>query len=321
MPDTGKVLNGKYEFLGEIGHGGMAAVYLAVDRGTGRQWAVKELSQSTGGALAEAELARRLDHPMLPRVEEVMEDGDAVYIIMDYLAGKTLDAVVRERGPLPGELAVRIGIQLCDVLGYLHTLPSPVVCRDVKPANIMLLDEEPLSIRLFDLGIARTAGEQEDAGAPPLGTRGFAAPEQFKKDSPADVRTDIYGLGATLYTLVTGRVPPDGGQPSPAPQWTGMPPGKLGEVIRRCTAEAIEDRYGSCTEVRAELESCLASGVPGEAAAAAADAREQTTAELEQTAPLDGEARHLESPAEAARRRLMFCPEIKILISETEERV
>ena len=297
----------------------MAAVYLAVDRSTGRQWAVKELRQPSGGALAEAELARQLDHPMLPRVEEVLEDGDAVYIVMDYLAGKTLDAVVRERGPLPGELAVRIGIQLCDVLGYLHTLPSPVVCRDVKPANIMLLDEEPLSIRLFDLGIAQTPGGQETAGGQPLGTRGFAAPEQFKMDRPADVRTDIYGLGATLYTLVTGRVPPDGGQPSPALQWTGMPTGKLGEVIRRCTAEAVEDRYGSCAEVRTELEGCLASGTPEEAAAAAAG--EQTTADLEETAPLDGEVRHIESPAEAARRRLMFCPEIKILISETDERV
>lgn len=122
---------------------------------------------------------------------------------MDYVEGRTLKAIVDERGAQPQEDVVNWAIQLCSVLDYLHTRKPAIIYRDLKPGNIMLRPDG--RIVLIDFGTAREykTGQEEDTIS--LGTKGYAAPEQYGGDGQTDARTDIYNLGATIYHLVTGK--------------------------------------------------------------------------------------------------------------------
>lgn len=327
---AGQVLDGKYELLGEIGRGGMSTVYLAVDRRSGAQWAVKEICKSGSGAkhaLAEASMMARLDHPMIPHVKEILEDDESYYIVMDYLAGYPLGDVLRRCGPLPRDLVLQIGIQLCDVLAYLHTLPQPIIYCDLKPANIMLLHRDPVAIRLFDFGIAQYC--QTAIDSPPMGTRGFAAPEQFERGRPLGVEAEIYGLGATLYSLLTGRMPPAGhGIPSGA-QRDETPLGKLGDILQKCTQERPKDRYRSCAAVKHDLDLCFRDiSVPerlntGQELSAALDRSLpcEATLDLDDTVDLEAEESRREPSIDEAKRVLRFCTSVNILICGTDERI
>ena len=325
MAEVGEVLNGRYEILDEIGRGGMAAVYLAVDREKNQQWAIKEISKTSDDAgkraLEEASIMRSLDHPLIPHIEDVLENDTSLCIIIDYLPGRTLEEVLREQGPVGWITAAQIGIQLCDVLSYLHTRPVSVIYRDLKPANIMLLNHEPVAIRLVDFGIASMAGMTDDT---PMGTRGFAAPEQFRRDQSVDIRADIYSLGATLYCLAAGRPPAVDSQKFYAGHRDVPLLGDFGEVIQKCMQERPEDRYQSCADVQEALEECLRYGSMTDVLAGTdlpLDEQDDRTVKLEKTAPLEEECRQTESLAERARRKLGFRPDLKILVYEANERI
>ena len=186
MITIGSVVDGKYEILKLIGQGGMSKVYLAMDKRLNKQWAVKEIEKKARdknnqviiqSAIVEANMIKKLDHPCLPRIVDIIDNGNVIYVIMDYIEGEPLDKVLNEYGAQPQDAVIDWAKQLCEALEYLHTRKPPIIYRDMKPANIMLKPDGYL--KLIDFGIAREYKEQNLADTVSLGTKGYAAPEQF----------------------------------------------------------------------------------------------------------------------------------------------
>jgi hypothetical protein len=208
------VLHGRYRILGPVGKGGMGAVYRAQDdRSGGRVVAVKELSQSgldpeeLTAAIAtfkhEATLLASLKHPCLPKIYNDFTEAGRQYLVMEFIEGETLEQRLRRSNGqhLPVSDVLKIGEQLCSVLGYLHRQRPPIIFRDLKPSNVMLTPRGQMY--LIDFGIARLfkPGQRHDTVS--FGSPGYAAPEQYGK-SQTTVRSDVYSLGATLHQLLTG---------------------------------------------------------------------------------------------------------------------
>lgn len=262
MAQIGEIIDGKYEILHEIGRGGMSIVYLAMDKRLNKQWAIKEFRKDKGDAsrelalnalLDEANLMKKLDHPMLPRIVDIIDSKATIYIVMDYIEGESLNRVVDATGAQPQEAVIEWAKQLCAVLDYLHTLNPPVIYRDMKPANIMLKPDG--TVRLIDFGIAREYKEGKDGDTEAIGTRGYAAPEQFGGKGQTDARTDIYSLGVTLYHLVTGKNPAEPPyEIYPIRHWNPTLSSGLEWLIQKCTQLNPADRYQSCAEITYVLE-------------------------------------------------------------------
>ncbi|MEO5951010.1 MAG: serine/threonine-protein kinase, partial [Chloroflexia bacterium] len=215
---TGVILKKRYRILRKIAQGGMGAVYESVDinEPNGRRWAVKEMSpaalpvnertQAITDFRREAAILHGLKHSSLPEVLETFEEMNRHFLVMEFIAGRTLLNIVdMTPGFLPEERVMQWARQLFDVLHYLHAQSTPIIYRDVKPANIMLL-EGVERIKLIDFGIARfhRPGKVQDTEA--FGTAGYAPPEQYGKGQ-TDQRSDIYALGATLHHVLTKQDP------------------------------------------------------------------------------------------------------------------
>lgn len=262
MLEIGSVLDGKYKILSEIGHGGMSVVYMALNEKANKTWAVKEIRKDgkmdfntvRQGLVAEIETLKKLKHPNLPSVIDVIEDADSFIIVMDYIEGNSLDKALEETGAQPEEYVIEWAKQLCDVLGYLHSCDPPIIYRDMKPANIMLKPDD--TITLIDFGTAKTyeINLGETTG---IGTIGYAAPEQYIGSGlgRTDARTDIYCLGITLYHLLTGVDPCKNliSDRSIRAVNPALSPG-LDAIIQKCTEHQPDDRYQSCEELLYALE-------------------------------------------------------------------
>lgn len=261
MAEVGTIIDGKYEILKQIGKGGMSVVYLAMDNRLNKQWAVKEIKKSGKGKndevvvnslLAEANLMKRLDHPALPRIVDIIDKGTTIYVVMDYIEGESLDKILLEYGAQSEELVIEWAKQICDVLGYLHSQKPPIIYRDMKPANIMLKPEG--NLKIIDFGIAREYKEQNLADTTVLGTKGYASPEHYGARQ-TDGRSDIYTLGMTLHHLLTGIDPrsPDY-QYASVRQWNPELTDGIEAIIGKCTALNPDDRYQNCSELMYDLE-------------------------------------------------------------------
>ncbi|HEY4002630.1 MAG TPA: protein kinase, partial [Candidatus Xenobia bacterium] len=221
MLEPGTVLQGRYRIEDQIGQGGMGTVYLARQiRLADRAVAIKEL-KPTGSRPderaafvkqfeREARILATLQHPGLVDVKDFFEENHWLYLVMDYIDGKTLAQIVRQPAD-PAHLLDMIdwGLQVTEVLHYLHNHSPVIVVRDLKPGNVML--QKDGRIRLIDFGIAREFRDsQSDSSTTAFmkgaGSPGFAPPEQY--GSNTDPRTDIYALGATLYACIAAKVPP-----------------------------------------------------------------------------------------------------------------
>src|SRR5258705_6996774 len=213
--DSGAVLNNRYEVVRRIGGGGMGAVYLAKDRNLGdAPRAVKEMIEShlddTQHEKAIADFKREslllteLEHPSIPTVYDYFydEESERFYLVMKFIPGSDLASRLRASpGGRIDELTVtEWGMQVADVLHYLHTRPESIIYRDLKPANLMI-DSNTTRVRLIDFTITRWVNKKEK-GVTAVGTMGYARPELF--GGQADARVDIYRLGATMFHLVTG---------------------------------------------------------------------------------------------------------------------
>ncbi len=209
----GSYLLDHYRIQKVIGRGGMSTVYLATDEFCNRQVAVKVAEKgnmldfgSVVQALnAEVGIMKRLVHPFLPRIYDVIEKPETMIIIMDLIEGQSAKSILEEYGAMPEEKVIKIGRQLCEVLQYLHQMSPPIIYRDMKPANVMVRSNG--DVMLIDFGTARYFKEGKLADTISLGTLGYAAPEQFGGMGQTDARTDIYGLGVTLYHLITDMNP------------------------------------------------------------------------------------------------------------------
>jgi serine/threonine protein kinase len=257
----GTLLARRYRILAQIGVGGFGTVYKARDRRQhGKLVAIKEINMAALSAQEKIEvtdsfnreitLLSRLEHKHLPRIYDQYTDPEHWYIVMDYIEGQTLEELLARssKGRLSLNQVAKIGIALCDVLAHLHNQSPSIIYRDVKPSNIMITPWGRLY--LIDFGIARRyrPGQPRDTG--PLGSPGYAAPEQYGR-MQTTAQTDIYGLGVTLQTLLTGKEPLD-------IRLQGMPPDvripwKLQALLTRMMDPDPFKRPQSMTEVKAVL--------------------------------------------------------------------
>lgn len=227
---TGWILRDRYEILDLIGQGGMGAVYKADDlRLRGRICAVKEVlpelisspgmeEQAHSQFYREASTLARLDHPNLPKVSDYFAEDAREYLVMDFVPGQDLRALVEEARRRDSFLSEEVVLgwagQMCDALSYLHTQEPPVLHRDIKPSNIKLTPRGVL--KLVDFGLVKLLQPDESRTVTVVqgrGTVAYTPLEQYGGDTGhTDVRSDIYSLGATLYHLLSGQPPADAKQ-------------------------------------------------------------------------------------------------------------
>lgn len=261
MLEIGSLVDGKYKILNKVGQGGMSVVYLAMNEKANKQWAVKEVRKDgikdfevvKQGLVAETDILKRLSHPNLPSIIDVIDTDESFIIIMDYIQGNSLNKALDEFGAQPQENVIAWAKQLCDVLGYLHSRTPAIIYRDMKPANIMLKPDG--NVTLIDFGTAREYKEKNLADTTCLGTVGYAAPEQFGGMGQTDARTDIYCLGATLYHLVTGKNPCEPPyEIKPIREVNPSLSSGFERIILKCTQRDPNDRYQSAAELMYALE-------------------------------------------------------------------
>lgn len=255
MLEIGSVVGGKYKILNVIGKGGMSVVYLAVNESANKPWAVKEIIKDRCCGFEadrrEIELMKKLRNPHLPGIADVIERRGSLLIVMDYIEGRTLESLFQEYGRQEEKDVVDWAVQLCSVLSYLHARTPPVIYRDMKPSNVMLRPDG--RIMLLDLGAAREYRPQNTGDTVALGTRGYAAPEQYMEGEQSDARTDIYCLGAMLFRLLTGEEPY---RLQPVRNLCPEISAGLENVILTCTQTEKRERYPSCAALRYALEHC-----------------------------------------------------------------
>ncbi len=264
-PVSSALLARGYRLLALLGKGGFGAVYQAQDvQRPGRLVALKQITlrglspqqviEATDTFNREVGLLSGLAHPNLPRIYEHFADSEHWYLAMDFITGETLeDYLSRAKG---GHLAVEevldIGIQLCNVLEYLHLQQPPIIFRDVKPANVMRTASGHLY--LIDFGIARhfRPGQRRDTAV--LGSPGYAPPEQYVS-AQTTVRSDIYSLGATLHCLLTGTDPAEAtsGEASSAGQDQQVP-AALEQLLVQMRARDASRRPPSMQAVKRALQ-------------------------------------------------------------------
>lgn len=262
MLEIGSLVDGKYKILSEIGHGGMSVVYMAINEKANKTWAVKEVRKDgkmdfntvRQGLMAEIETLKKLKHPNLPSIVDVIEDEDSFIIVMDYIEGRSLDKIIEENGAQPEAFVVEWAKQLCDVFGYLHSRTPAIIYRDMKPANVMLKPDG--NIMVIDFGTAKNY-EIDLGETTGIGTIGYAAPEQYIGSGlgRTDARTDIYCLGITLYHLLTNVDPCKNliSDKSIRAINPALSHG-LDTIIKKCTEHQPDDRYQTCAELMYDLE-------------------------------------------------------------------
>ncbi|HEX6796203.1 MAG TPA: protein kinase [Ktedonobacterales bacterium] len=213
----GTVVHERYRIIAVVGRGGLGTVYQVTDVLFGKQnvYALKELIDQSPGARKQFELESQwlqsLDHNNIPKVREHFEWQRRLYLVMDFVDGENLEQKLVRVGVRGLAEAQLIGwiVPICGALHYLHTRLPPILHRDVKPANIIVTPAgHPV---LVDLGIAKEhlpGANQTLTFVRKAGTEGYAPPEQYAAGGQTGPWSDVYGLGATLYHLVTGRVPP-----------------------------------------------------------------------------------------------------------------
>jgi serine/threonine protein kinase len=260
------ILHQRYLIFGQAGRGGMSAVYQAVDIQSGnRQVAIKEMSQghlnpdelvaATARFQQEAALLRSLHHPNLPHIYDAFSEDGRSYLVMEYIDGKTLMQMLITSGKrgLPVAQVLDYAIQLCDVLAYLHSQNPPVIFRDLKPTNVMVMENG--HVVLIDFGIARLFKEGQEQDTVFLGSPGYAPPEQHGT-SQTNPRSDLYALGATLHCCLTGRDPfhaEDRFAFPPVHQLNPLVPAELDQLIQRMVSMDEWQRPTSALEVQQAL--------------------------------------------------------------------
>lgn len=266
MSRVGTVIGGKYEILKRIGQGGMSIVYAALDVRLNKQWAIKEIKKSDKqdtqrllrSLQIEANILKKVDHPVLPRIVDIIHYDGTVFVVMDYIEGRTLNQILKKEGAQPQEQVIEWAKDLCSALEYLHSMDPPIIYRDMKPANIMVKPNG--KVKLIDFGTAKEFDTESLADTTALGTKGYAAPEQFGDSQGrgihrTDARTDIYSLGATLYHVLTGKNPCEPPYViTPIRHWDPTLSSGLEKIVEKCTRMNPEDRYQNCTELLYDLE-------------------------------------------------------------------
>ena len=267
----GTLLRQHYFIDRKLAQGGHSAVYLARDTfDNGALVALKEMRETQqtteerdtaiNSFMREERMLAALRHPALARVLDMFVEDGRHYLVMEYVPGYTLeDEMMALQHPIEWTRVVGWGIVLCDVLAYLHHQQPPIVYRDLKPPNVMLTPDGQL--KLIDFGIARWFYSSRSRDTTQLGTDGYAPPEQYAGRS--EPRSDLYALGASLYHLMTGRVPESAPQRMNDRTLTAMRalvpaiPEVVERVVQQAMSLAAADRFVSAEKMREALEATL----------------------------------------------------------------
>ncbi|MFJ1768165.1 protein kinase [Amycolatopsis sp. NPDC088138] len=210
----GRVVANRYRLEEELGRGGMGVVWRAADLELGRQVTLKRsLEEDAGQIRREARIGAGLLHANVVTVFDTVVDGDARWLVTEYLAARSLEELVDDDGPLPGDRVRKIGTQLAAALADMHS--RGIVHRDVKPGNVLVTADDVA--KLTDLGIARWTEVTRTGGAQLTGTLGYVAPE-VADGAEAGPASDVFSLGATLYAAIEGRSPWGSGEDGPFAQ-------------------------------------------------------------------------------------------------------
>ncbi|MDB4959000.1 MAG: hypothetical protein JWO36_6569 [Myxococcales bacterium] len=262
IPVPGDILLGRYRIKAELGRGAMGVVHHAWDEKLEREVAIKEMADDLRKIpeamqlfVQEAKALAQLNHTNIVAMYDQITEVDKVYMIMEFVDGQPLEAIVRERGALQWLEAVGIMDQACAGLSYAHA--RKVIHRDIKPANIFVANDK--IVKLGDFGLARVMREVTIRSTEIRGTPLYMAPEQIR-GTDVDHRADLYAVGCTLFELCTGRPPFIEGDilfaqmnakpPSPAAINASLPK-PLDELILSLLEKSADDRPGSANEVRA----------------------------------------------------------------------
>jgi serine/threonine-protein kinase len=270
--------NGRYRIQEVIGTGGYASVYKAIDMQYGYERAIKEVVAPDEGVAKqfrlEADVLLNIQSPNVPRGYNVFTHNRRIYFVMDFVEGKDLeellnDSLVQRRRALDEAQTLQWMVEIANALSQLHTMPTPIIHRDIKPANIKITPQG-LPV-LIDFGLAKLQEHSKQTQTAAQGVSpGFAPPEQYMAKGRTDARTDIYGLGATLYACLTGKDPAEA--PARLLAQTGVshgaplePPSKINphisprteQVILRALELAPARRQQTAKEMRDELRQAL----------------------------------------------------------------
>ncbi|MDJ0634516.1 MAG: protein kinase [Xenococcaceae cyanobacterium MO_188.B29] len=259
---------GPYQILRTLGKGGMGTTYLVWDKTQKNQGVplllvLKEMNADMLRIAKarelfdrEARVLKSLDHPGIPKYYDFFVQDDHKYLVMELIHGHNLEQFIYQRGPLDHERVVKWMIQVCQIITYLHNLQPPLVHRDIKPANLILRNLDS-RLMLLDFGAVKELGTSLETR---IGVEGYSAPEQYRgKPCP---QSDIYGIGATIIFLITGKTPMQyyrykGARyefdiatiPNLAPS--------LGQVIEKACRSDFRDRYQTAEELAEALAACL----------------------------------------------------------------
>ena len=267
-----KILANRYRLTEQIGMGGMAIVYRAVDLRTGHNVAVKVLrpeynedSEFISRFQREAEAASKMTHHNIVNLLDVGMDGENRYLVMEYVQGKTLKTVIQERGKLSPALAGQIAIRILSALEHAHR--NGIVHRDIKPQNILVHADG--HIKVADFGIARIANSSTlTKGDNVMGSVHYFSPEQAKGEG-ANATSDLYSTGVVLYEMLTGKVPYDGDNPvavamqhlhaTPVPIQNLAPdvPPALVRVCMKAMEKNPAMRYQTARDMAADIRAAL----------------------------------------------------------------
>lgn len=252
-----KIVARKYRIIEKLGRGATSSVYKAKEITTGHLFALKKYITSDPADKEkliesiqnELRILKNVAHPVLPKIYDVIWEDDSFYLIMEYVEGINLERYIRKNGVLSKKKLLSIMEQVCSGLYYLHSLDKPIIYRDLKPSNIIL--QKDGRIKLIDFGISKRYNKELDADLYAIGSKGFAAPEQYGDSKGAglyntDIRSDIYGIGSTMYYLRTGKC-------YKKDFFSLRVYGRLKKIIVKCTYVDPNLRYQNCIQVLCDL--------------------------------------------------------------------
>lgn len=272
-----RTLSGQYELIERVGAGGMGEVWRARDLALERTVALKFLRSelATNPAVverfrAEAVVLAKLHHPNIATLYTVTREGSGWYMVMEYVAGTTLDRVLASHGRVPWREVIDYGLQALAGIGHAHA--AGIIHRDIKPANLMVTPARV--VKVMDFGIARVFDQSRLTRAGNwVGTVEYVSPEQIRGED-VDPRADIYSLAIVMYELVTGRLPFDAktdieqlhAQLSQSPRWPSLIvpdiPRSFEAVLLRALAKSRRSRYANAAEFAAALTGLQAGDAP-----------------------------------------------------------
>ena len=254
---TGQLATGRFELGKRFESGSGSEVFLARDRKENALVVAKLIKSPYS---QEGQILQKLDHEGIIRLKGQYDTPEGLLLVEEFFPGVSLKHYVRKRRMLSAREAIRITEKIADILQYLHSRKPPIIYRDLKPDNLMI--DADGNIRLIDFGAAKEYARRCDADEVCVGTLGYAAPEQFRGSfCQSDIRTDIYGLGAIMYFMLTGLDPEEeGGFPYPLDHLRKDIPKRICEVVDKCLRPDPEERYQGAESLLYDLRQCMKKG-------------------------------------------------------------